>query len=162
MRERVEENLARRRNKEIKDPKGGAGTKLAKAIKANPGSLAAVLRDMETAGVIERQGAERRTFSIRLIKEEVPTPPASTNGAVAVPKTDYLAKLNEAMEAGQAVLDALITENDQLRKQLTKSEQKVGELQLEVAAMKREAKDTRNSAQLILEIEQKLAALKGG
>jgi hypothetical protein len=161
MRERVEEYLNRRRNKEYRDPKGGAGTKLAKAIKVNPGSLAAVLRQMEEEGVIERTGTERRTYTIRLLTEPEPAPATNGQQAVAAPKTDYLAKLNEAMSAGQAVLDALIKENEQLRKQLTKSEQKVGELQIEIAALKREAKDTRNSAQLIADIERKLAELKG-
>jgi len=114
---------------EIRDPKGGAGTKLAKAIGANAGSLAAVLRDMEEEGVIERTGTDRRTYTIRLINvDEVPAAAVNGQQAVAESKTDYLAKLNEAIEAGQAVLDALIKENEQLHRQLAKSEQKVGEL----------------------------------
>lgn len=163
MRERVEANLDKRRNKEIKDTKGGAGSKLAKAIGANAGSLNSALREMEAEGRVFRDIVGRRTFAIRLTDPpSEPTPAASTNGAVAGPRTDFMAKLNEAMAVGEALVGKLIEENEQLRKQLAKSEQKVGELQLEVAAMKREVKDTRNSAQLISEIEQKLAALKGG
>lgn len=154
IRERIEENLGRRRNQEIKDPKGGAATKLAKSMRANPGAVSAVLRRMEADGQIEREGTERRTFKIRLITvEEIPTP--ATNGQQAVVETaDFRAQFN-------ALLDGLMGENSRLAGQLSHAERRIEALEVENAALKRDVKESRNSAQLILDIEKKLAELKG-
>lgn len=163
-RDDIETNLGKRRNKEIKDSKGGAGTKLARAIGGNAGRVNQVLREMEAEGRIFRDVVGRRTYLIRLVEPTaVPTPPAYTNGAVARPKASKkrLEAIDEVLAALSDYPD-LLEENKRLEKELAAAEQTIEAQQLQIAALGRQIHDARGKTDVIAEIEKKLAELKKG
>lgn len=147
-REQVEAYLQRRKGWQLKDADGGAGSKLAVAIGVSAGRLNAVLREMESEGVISRDMSARRTFAIRLNK------PAVNGQEPAAESTDEdyvklgLGVLQAASKALQEA-DELRAALDAQRKELVAVRSQLQAAELQNAALERQVKEAQAMAERV-------------